>query len=147
MALVRQDPWQALAEMRDEFDRLFTQRNAQNADHSRVVTSQWTPAVDVREEEGRFVIYADVPGVQPGDIEVTMEHGILTLRGERRLEQTEAENGFSRIERAWGSFYRRFSLPDTADAEAISARTENGVLQIVIPKRPETQPRRIEVAH
>ncbi|MDY6813646.1 MAG: Hsp20/alpha crystallin family protein [Pseudomonadota bacterium] len=147
MALVRQDPWQALAEMRDEFDRLFTQRNAQNADHSRVVTSQWTPAVDVREEEGRFVIYADVPGVQPGDIEVTMEHGILTLRGERRLEQPEAENGFSRIERAWGSFYRRFSLPDTADAEAISARTENGVLQIVIPKRPETQPRRIEVAH
>lgn len=147
MALVRQDPWQALADMREEFDRLFSQRNAQNADHSRVVTSQWTPAVDVREEEGRFVIYADVPGVKPEDIEVTMEHGILAIRGERRLEQTEAENGFSRIERAWGSFYRRFSLPDTADAEAISARTDNGVLEIVIPKRPETQPRRIEVAY
>ena len=103
--------------------------------------------MDVREEEGRFVIYADVPGVKPEDIEVTMEHGILAIRGERRLEQTEAENGFSRVERAWGSFYRRFSLPDTADSEAISARTDNGVLEILIPKRPETQPRRIEVSH
>lgn len=97
-----------------------------------------------KEEAHRFVLYADVPGVDPQDIEVQMDKGMLTVKGERSEVAHESEN-FSRIERRYGSFHRRFALPDSADPDGISASGRNGVLQITIPKRPETTPRRIQV--
>lgn len=132
--------------IRQAFDRLFEGSLFQNesGDESSVVTSQWVPRVDIKEEANRFVLYADIPGVNPEDIEVQMDKGMLTIKGERREEARENES-FSRIERRHGSFHRRFALPDSADPEGISASGQNGVLQIVIPKRPETTPRRIQV--
>lgn len=115
------------------------------SDESSVVTSQWVPRVDIKEEPERFVLYADVPGVDPQDIEVQMDKGMLTIKGERREEASLDVERFSRIERSHGSFHRRFALPDSADPEKISATGHNGVLQITIPKRPETTPRRIQV--
>ena len=147
MAITRHGPWQVHGgnfqdEIRNVFDRFF---NAEEADQSNVVTSQWTPRVDIKEEDTRFVIFADIPGVDPKDIEITMEKGILSIKGERKSENT-AENGkLTRVERSYGSFYRRFALPDSADAEGIKAVGKNGVLEITIPKRPETAPRRINV--
>jgi HSP20 family protein len=91
------------------------------------------------------VLLADIPGVDPKDIEITMEKGILCIKGERRTESREELEGFKRIERARGTFYRRFSLPDSADAERISARGRDGVLEVVIPKQEKVQPRRITV--
>ena len=94
----------------------------------------------------RFVLTADIPGVDPADIEITMEQGVLTLKGERTLETQEEDKGYKRVERAHGAFYRRFSLPDTADPEQITASGKNGVLEITIPKKEQEKPRRISVA-
>jgi HSP20 family protein len=120
-----------------ELDQLFsTMRAAAEDEDTNVATSSWMPAVDIAEEGERFILRADIPGVDPKDIEITMENGVLTIRGERTLMNKEEERNFKRIERVHGSFYRRFSLPDTADAENISANGKNGVLEIVMPKRP-----------
>lgn len=105
----------------------------------------WVPAVDVFEEKDRFVVRADVPGVDPNDIEVNMEKGILSISGERVSEDRSNVDGVSRYERAAGQFLRRFTLPETADADAIKARSANGILEISIPKQAAVQPRRITV--
>ena len=105
----------------------------------------WTPRVDVKEEENRFVIHADVPGVDPKDIEITLEDGVLTLKGERKSETQSEQDGWTRVERVAGSFSRRFTLPETVDAEGVAAKGEHGVLEIVIPKQAKLQPKRITV--
>ncbi|MFT3791340.1 MAG: Hsp20/alpha crystallin family protein [Rudaea sp.] len=131
-------------EIRQVFDRFFGDADT---DQSNVVTSQWTPRVDIREEDKRFVILADVPGVDPKDIEVNMEKGILTIRGERTSESKEESAKLTRVERSYGAFYRRFALPDSADADGITASGKHGVLEISIPKKAQAAPRRIEIAH
>ena len=149
--MVRYPQWsgQGLTQdpIKQVFDRLFEGSlfNQDSADESSVVTSQWVPRVDIKEETDRFVLYADLPGVDPQDIEVQMEKGVLTIKGERHGEAKLETESFSRIERRHGSFHRRFALPDSADPDGITASGHNGVLQIVIPKRPETTPRRIQV--
>ena len=145
--LTRYEPWSAMRQLQNEVSRMFDNVVAGAEDGSNVVTSRWTPAVDIREDAERFVIDADVPGVEPGDIELTMENGVLTIKGERKLgTEDEGGNGYRRVERMHGGFYRRFTLPDTADAEAISANGRHGVLEVVIPKRAAVQPKRIAVS-
>ena len=151
MNIVRYRPWagnSVQSELRQAFDRLLEGNllDQDDADESSVVTSQWVPRVDVKEESDRFVLYADLPGIDPNDIEVSMDKGVLSIKGERRSETSSQTERFSRIERRYGSFHRRFALPDSADADGISAHGKNGVLEIVIPKRPETTPRKIEIA-
>ncbi|MDA0705247.1 MAG: Hsp20/alpha crystallin family protein [Proteobacteria bacterium] len=106
---------------------------------------RWGPAVDILEQKDRFVVRADLPGVDPADIEVSMEKGILSVAGERQSEGRSEIAGVARYERAAGRFLRRFALPDTADAEAISAKCSNGILEISIPKQAAIQARRIIV--
>ena len=146
MSIVRyrqQAPHTALQdEITQVFNRFF---GSEDTDASAVVTAQWVPRVDIKEEADRFVIYADLPGIDPQDIDVQMDKGILSIKGERRSESTAETERFSRVERRYGSFHRRFALPDSADAEGISASGRNGVLEIAIPKKPETTPRRIQV--
>jgi HSP20 family protein len=146
MSIVRYRQWPGQTALQDEikqvFDRFFD--NA-NIDESAVVTAQWVPRVDIKEEPGRFVIYADLPGIDPKDIEVQMDKGILSIKGERSSESSTETERFSRVERRYGSFHRRFALPDSANADGIAASGRNGVLEITIPKRPETTPRRIQV--
>ena len=142
MALVRYEPWSMLDQLRREVDRLFETRLP--GEESAVV-SDWVPAVDIKEEPDRFVIRADVPGVDPKDIEVSMEKGVLTIKGEKESETKEEREGYKRIERSRGSFLRRFTLPETADPERVEASSRNGVLEIVIPKLAQVQPRKIEV--
>jgi HSP20 family protein len=110
-----------------------------------VVTSNWTPAVDIKEEDKRFVLYADLPGIDPKDIEITMDNGVLSIKGDRPFVQDPERAGYKRVERAYGNFYRRFSLPDTADPTGIKASGKNGVLEISIPKHERVQPRKITV--
>ncbi|SJZ54332.1 heat shock protein Hsp20 [Lysobacter spongiicola DSM 21749] len=138
---LRQDP------IRQIFDRLFDNQLFQegSTDDSSVVTSQWIPRVDIKEENDRFVLMADLPGIDPEQIEVSMDKGILTIKGERQSENRTETERYSRIERAHGTFHRRFALPDSADPDGITADGRNGVLEITIPKRPETTPRRIQV--
>ena len=127
MSLVRFEPWSLV-------DR-----------SSRDNRRTWVPAVDIFEEKDRFVVRADLPGVNPDDIEVNMENGVLTVSGERNNEERSEFQGVSRIERVSGRFLRRFTLPETADADAIKARCQNGILEISIPKQAVVQPRRIAV--
>lgn len=147
MNIVRHRQWPTQGnnlqdEIKNVFDRFF---DTGDSDESSVVTSNWVPRVDIKEESDRFVIYADLPGLEPEQIEVQMDKGILTIKGERSSESTTQNERFARIERRYGSFHRRFALPDSADPEGIRAHGRNGVLEITIPKRPETAPRRIQV--
>lgn len=130
-------------ELRQVFDRFFGEAEG---DNSNVVTSRWTPRVDIREEADRFVILADVPGVDPAAIEINMDKGILSIRGERKSGGAQRSGRYSRVERAHGLFYRRFALPDSAHPDGISATGGHGVLDVSIPKKPETTPRRIAVS-
>ena len=146
MAMTRYEPWGGYTDLGKEMSRLLSRfAGDEENDNSSVVTSHWAPTVDIKEEKEAFVLYADVPGVEPRDIEITMENGVLSIKGERTLETEEERQGYKRMERARGTFYRRFSLPDTADPEQISARGRNGVLEITIPKHDKLQPRKITV--
>jgi len=147
MTITRYQPWNVSAPLQDEmkkvFERFFT---PEEGDQSNVVTSQWMPHVDIKEEEQRFMILADIPGVDPKNIEVHMDKGILSIKGERDSQSKEQGEKYTRIERSRGMFYRRFALPDSADAEGITATGKHGVLEISIPKKPEKTPRRISIS-
>lgn len=142
MALVRYEPWNLLNQLQRELERM----HEGDAEGGSIATAQWAPAVDIKEESDRFVLHADIPGVKPEEIDVSMEDGVLTIKGEKESESKTEEKGYKRIERSYGSFYRRFSLPDTADPEGINAKSKNGVLEIVIPKREAVKPKKISVA-
>ncbi|WP_374604019.1 Hsp20/alpha crystallin family protein [Arenimonas sp.] len=146
MSLIRYSAHQPRAlqdEIKQVFDKFFS---GETDDASSVVTSQWMPRVDIKEEADRFLILADLPGVDPGEIEVQMDKGILSIKGERKTEAVAESERYSRVERAHGVFYRRFALPDSANPEGVTATGKHGVLEIAIPKRPETTPRRIQVS-
>ena len=140
MTLVRYEPWALVSRWSQQLDRALSG----TADRAGASVS-WLPHVDIHEEDTRFVVVTDLPGVDKKDIEITAEKGVLILRGERRPEKKSTDEGYARVERASGSFFRRFTLPESADAEAIKATHVNGVLEISIPKRPQEQPRRISV--
>ena len=107
--------------------------------------ADWVPPVDIREETSQFVLHADLPGLDAKDIEITLEKGVLTIRGQRKLETRDEKAGFRRVERVSGAFFRRFTLPDTADSQAVKAKFANGVLEVAIPKQAQVLPRRISV--
>ncbi len=144
MNIIRHEPWALHRELINEVNRLFDR----SADASSGATAEWVPNVDIHEYSDRFELFADVPGVDPSSIEITLDKGVLTLAGTREGASQEgpaAER--SRSERPSGKFLRRFVLPDTVDSDAVSATGKHGVLQIVIPKRPQAQPRKIAITH
>ena len=148
MTITHYYPWAAQSRrFQEEIKNVFDRVLGDDTDQSNVVTSQWTPRVDIKEETNRFVILADIPGIDPNAIEVQMDKGVLSIKGERKSEARTQTEKLTRVERSYGSFYRRFALPDSADAEGISATGKHGVLEISIPKKPETTPRRIAVSH
>jgi HSP20 family protein len=132
-------PWYFVDRLQRTLERELAGQNAEAAQEK----IDWTPNVDVRETKDAFVLTADLPGVNPQDIEVTTKSGELVLRGSRAAEaETDA---YFRIERVSGRFERRFKLPESANVEAVSAKSSHGVLTLTIPKRVEAQPRRIEI--
>ncbi|MDB6047050.1 MAG: molecular chaperon [Gammaproteobacteria bacterium] len=145
MTLVSYEPWTLVSRLHRQLDQAFNRTSAPvEAASARSVA--WIPRVDIFEEAERFVVLADVPGVESKDIEITAENGVLTIRGERRWDKKESDkNGYERVERSSGSFLRRFTLPESANTETIKAKQTNGVLEVSIPKHPQVQPRRISV--
>jgi HSP20 family protein len=134
-------PWSLLNQLQRELERAHEGGSGEGS----IATAEWTPAVDIKEDTDKFVLYADIPGVKPEEIDISMENGVLTIKGEKKNEARTEQEGYKRVERTYGSFYRRFSLPDTANAEAINAKSKNGVLEIVIPKREAVKPKKISV--
>lgn len=140
MSMVHYNPWSLFDQLRREMER-----HPEGAEAGVSHAADWVPAVDIKEEGDCFVIRADVPGVDPGAIEVHAENGMLIIKGERESEKKEEREGYKRVERVYGSFFRRFSLPDTADTEKITAKSTNGVLEVRVPKHEKLQPRKITV--
>jgi len=138
---VYRDPVDSFREFRGELDRIFNTNAATYTD----ATSDWVPSVDIKETQDAYEVAADVPGVEPKDIDVSLEDGVLTVKGERKADSQDEGEGYTRTELSVGSFYRRFTLPDTADAENISAKTEHGVLKLIIPKKEKALPKKISV--
>jgi HSP20 family protein len=144
MAIVRYEPWTVVNRLHQSLDQFFNE-TLSSPEASSSPSVAWVPRVDIHEEKDRFVVLADVPGVEPKDIDITAEKGVLTVRGERRAEKRVTDNGYERIERVAGTFLRRFTLPEGANTESITAKQTNGVLEVTIPKTPAVQPRRIAI--
>lgn len=139
------EPWNLLSRLHRDLERLMQPIAPFYGNGSSVPVADWAPAVDIREEPGQFVLHTDLPGMKAGDVEVTLEKGVLTLRGKREIAARDEKNGFRVVERAAGSFYRSFTLPDTVDAKGVKAKFHDGVLTVTVPKQPQATPRRIAI--
>lgn len=139
--MTRFEPFRELARLQDEMSRVLEDRNAYRSSES----VGWTPACDIYEDEEGVTLRFDLAGVDAKDVDVRFENGILTIRGERKLEHAEERQNYHRLELSYGTFTRSFSLPGSLDAEKIQAQARNGVLVIALPKRAEAKPRSIQV--
>lgn len=146
MNLVNYDPWNTLHKMRNEINSLFSlDGNGEFAGQAAELSQgTWLPAVDIREDENAYRISADLPGINPKDVEVTMENNVLTIRGERNKEKIDPQD-YRRVERQYGVFVRRFTLPSDADPDQITAEGKHGTLEIVVAKNEKAKPKRITV--
>jgi len=136
MMLARWDPFRDLSSVEEEFDRLVGRAFSRNA---------WVPALDVRETDDRFELTVDLPGIDPGDVTVNYEDGMLSVSGKREFSKEESGETWHRVERGFGTFARQVRLPRTADAERIEASFDRGVLTVSVPKAETAKPRTIEV--
>ncbi|RZA30982.1 MAG: Hsp20/alpha crystallin family protein [Lysobacteraceae bacterium] len=144
MHIVQYRQWPRQASRQEQFNRLFA-RFPRDAAANAGTDEQWVPRVDVREEAERFVILADLPGLDPAEIEISMDKGVLSIKGRREAVAVEEGSRYSRVERLHGDFNRSFALPEGADADGIVATGQNGVLEISIPRKAASTPRRIQV--
>ncbi len=145
MSLVNYEPWYGVRQLQDDINRLFS---GWSSGDSSGVTADWVPSVDINEFEDRFQLFVDVPGVDPKDVDITLESGVLTITGERFVQAEKSDENVirRRSERGAGRFYRRFLLPETVDADKVKATDRHGVLEISIPKQAKAMPRKIEIA-
>ena len=142
-ALSRWEPFRGANTLQEHVNRLFSDVFEQSPKESNLST--WAPAVDIAETEQELLVKADLPGVDPKDLDIRVENNVLTIRGERKFEKHVNEDNYLRVERAYGSFTRSFSLSNTVNSEAIKADYQNGVLSLSIPKREEAKPKQIKV--
>jgi HSP20 family protein len=150
MAIVRWEPFRDLAGLQERMNRLFeeslrTRGTGSGQEEDWALGGSWAPPVDIYEHEGNIVLKAELPGIDPKDVELRVENNVLTVRGQRKLEEEVKRDNYHRIERAYGVFTRQFTLPTTVDAEKIKADYKEGVLKIVIPKREEAKPKQITI--
>lgn len=141
--IARCEPASLVNEVNKIIEHAF--RPLANSDTSNIETSQWTPAVDIKEEKNQFYILADLPGVDKDEVNISMENNVLTITGQRFSEKKDEKINYFRVERTKGNFHRRFTLPDSVDGTKIEAKMKNGVLEIVIPKKEAAQPRLIKI--
>jgi HSP20 family protein len=144
--LARWDPFQDLLAIQDEMNQVFGRAlgRGDRAAGERA-TRAWAPALDIAERTDAYVVTVEVPGIEPEQLEITLEDGVLTISGERRFEAETKEQQYHRVERSYGAFRRSITLPARVKADAIDASFEDGLLQVVVPKAEEAKPRRIEV--
>jgi len=142
--IIRWDPIHNFSSLQEQVNRLFEGTFPSRGDESTLTTG--SPSVDVYETENDLVIKADLPGMNEKDLDVRVENNLLTIRGERKFEQEVKEENYLRVERAFGSFSRSFSLPDTVSTEAIKAEYKDGVLSLTLPKHAESKPKEVKIS-
>jgi len=147
MPIVRWQPFRDLLATEREFDRLFREPFPPlfGQREGELSTRAWAPAVDIFETENSIVLKAELPGVDPKDVEVRVEDNTLYLKGERKFEKETKEENYHRIERSYGSFARSFVLPNSMDAEKVAAEYQDGLLTLTLPKREEAKPKTIKI--
>ncbi len=128
-------------DLQDEFNRFFEDFGLGSA----VAQEDFSPAMDIRETDEAYIVEADVPGIKREDVKIEINDDVLTIKGERKVEQEENKKDYRRIERQYGSFRRSVSIPDGIQHDAVEAKFVDGVLRVTLPKREDTKPRRIEV--
>ena len=143
MAITRYDPFRDLFRLQDQLFKTFGEAYGSREEGG--LTSAWTPPVDVYEDNDAITLKVELPEVDAKDVDIQVEANQLTIRGERKLENSESRDNYHRIERTYGAFSRSFTLPSTVDTDHISAESREGVLRVVLPKRAETKPRQIKV--
>jgi HSP20 family protein len=141
--LTRWEPFGGATTMQDQVNRLFHDVFERQGGESSLTA--WAPAVDIYESEHELVVKADLPDIDPKDLDIRVENNILTIRGERKFEKKVNEDNYLRVERAYGSFARSFTLANTVNSDAIKAEYQNGVLTLSIPKKEEAKPKQIKV--
>lgn len=146
MNLVRWDPLRELEEMSERLNRMFarpmsTRQNGKEA----LTVADWTPQVNISEADHEYVITAELPGLKKEDVKITLEDGVLTLQGERKQEKEEKGTRYHRVERAYGSFVRSFTMPDVIDDAKVATEFKDGILSIRLPKSEKAKPKVIEV--
>jgi HSP20 family protein len=141
-AIYRWDPFRGLNTLNEQFNRLLTDSFVPSGE---TAMANWSPAVDIYETEGELVVKADLPDVNEKDIDIRIENNTLTITGERKFEQKVNKDNYLRVERAYGTFSRSFSLPNTVNTEAVQADYHNGLLTVHLPKREESKPKQIKV--
>ena len=145
MTIVRWEPLRELSSLQNEMNRLFnTAFDAPGTGNGGA--RRWTPAMDLVETDDHFVLRADLPGMQESDVTIELEDNLLTVAGERKAEHESKQEGFYRLERAFGTFSRSLTLPQGIDPEAVTAGFENGVLEVRVPKPEQRKPRKIAIA-
>jgi HSP20 family protein len=143
----RWEPFRELASLQNGVNRLFQSIFREWARTNWGLTSGngFTPAADVYEDDNGLKFRVEIPGVQANDINITLDSGVLTIKGERKLAETEKEDNYLRVERPYGQFFRSFTLPNTVDPNTLTANYVNGVLELTIGKRAEAKPKQIKV--
>jgi HSP20 family protein len=144
MNVVKYDPFRELRGLQDEMNRLFLTNYSRGEDRD-LARGAWSPSVDIFENKDQLVIEAELPGMKPENVDVSIENNVLTIHGERKFEKKDEGDNFHRVERAYGTFTRSFTLPPTVSSENVNAAFENGVLKLTLAKREEAKPRRIEI--
>jgi HSP20 family protein len=142
-SLSRWEPFRGVTTLQDQINRLVNDAFERTGEESNLTT--WAPAVDIYESEHELVVKADLPDVDPKDLDIRVENNILTIRGERKFEKKVDESNYLRVERAYGAFSRSFSLANTVNSEGIKADYHSGVLTLTVPKREEAKPKQIKV--
>lgn len=146
MAITRWDPFKDLISLREKMNKLFEDSMSRSqADDQDFSVGAWKPSVDIYETADKMVLVADLPGIKQEDIELKVENNLLTIRGERKMDKEIKQEDFHRIERAYGSFSRSFTLPATIDIDKIKAEHRNGILQVILPKKEETKAKKIKI--
>ena len=146
MTIMRYDPFRDLRTLQEEVNRLFTGSMPRSFDDEGIARGAWSPSVDIFENKDQIVLEAELPGMKREDFDLSIENNVITLRGQRQFEKKDESDNYHRVERAYGTFTRSFTLPNTVTGEGANAEYKNGVLRVTLPKREETKARRIEVS-
>jgi HSP20 family protein len=150
MAIVRWEPFRNLMTAQDRMNRIFNDAfrgvGSTTGEEDWALGGAWAPAVDIYEHEGNLVLKAELPGIDPKDVDVRVENNVLTLQGERKFESEVKREEYHRVERAYGTFSRSFTLPNVVDTDKIKAEFKDGLLRVVLPKREEAKPKQISIA-
>lgn len=141
--LTRWEPFRGVTSLQEQVNRLFNDAFERQGEESSLTA--WAPAVDIYETEHELVVKADLPDVDPKDLDIRVENNVLTIRGERKFEKKVNEENYLRVERAYGSFARSFTLANSVNSDAIKADYQNGVLTLTIPKKEEAKPKQIKI--